>query len=129
MKRPPGDAGGRERVGDAEHERAFGADDDEVDAERVREGHGGITTFGPSAEAARLEGSKAFAKEVMAAASVPTAMAHVCESADEVADALIGDRRDALSVELHLRRVAEVGLTLDWAKPIVVAAFKVLAPA
>jgi phosphoribosylamine--glycine ligase len=44
----------------------------------------GIATFGPSAEAARLEGSKAFAKEVMAAASVPTAMAHVCESADEV---------------------------------------------
>jgi phosphoribosylamine--glycine ligase len=29
--------------------------------------------FGPSAEAARLEGSKAFAKEVMAAAGVPTA--------------------------------------------------------
>ncbi len=44
----------------------------------------GIATFGPSAEAARLEGSKAFAKEVMAAASVPTAMAHVCESSDEV---------------------------------------------
>ena len=44
----------------------------------------GIATFGPSAEAARLEGSKAFAKEVMAAASVPTAMAHVCESPDEV---------------------------------------------
>jgi phosphoribosylamine--glycine ligase len=44
----------------------------------------GIATFGPSAEAARLEGSKAFAKEVMAAASVPTAMAHVCETGDEV---------------------------------------------
>ena len=44
----------------------------------------GIATFGPSAEAARLEGSKAFAKEIMAAAGVPTAMAHVCESADEV---------------------------------------------
>jgi phosphoribosylamine--glycine ligase len=33
----------------------------------------GIDCFGPSAEAARLEGSKAFAKEVMAAAGVPTA--------------------------------------------------------
>jgi phosphoribosylamine--glycine ligase len=33
----------------------------------------GIPVFGPSAEAARLEGSKAFAKEVMAAAGVPTA--------------------------------------------------------
>jgi phosphoribosylamine---glycine ligase len=33
----------------------------------------GIATFGPSAAAARLEGSKAFAKEIMAAAGVPTA--------------------------------------------------------
>ena len=33
----------------------------------------GIRAFGPSAAAARLEGSKAFAKEVMAAAGVPTA--------------------------------------------------------
>lgn len=33
----------------------------------------GIRTFGPSREAARLEGSKAFAKEIMAAAGVPTA--------------------------------------------------------
>ena len=33
----------------------------------------GIAAFGPSAAAARLEGSKAFAKEVMAAAGVPTA--------------------------------------------------------
>ena len=38
----------------------------------------GVVCFGPTAEAARLEGSKAFAKEVMAAAGVPTAMAHVC---------------------------------------------------
>ncbi|MGD9695553.1 MAG: phosphoribosylamine--glycine ligase [Thermoleophilia bacterium] len=35
----------------------------------------GVRTFGPSAAAARLEGSKAFAKEVMAAAGVPTARA------------------------------------------------------
>ena len=33
----------------------------------------GITVFGPSAAAARIEGSKAFAKEVMAAAGIPTA--------------------------------------------------------
>jgi phosphoribosylamine--glycine ligase len=33
----------------------------------------GIPAFGPSAAAARLEGSKAFAKEVMEAAGVPTA--------------------------------------------------------
>ena len=33
----------------------------------------GVTVFGPGAEAARIEGSKAFAKEVMDAAGVPTA--------------------------------------------------------
>ena len=48
----------------------------------------GIPVFGPDAAAARLEGSKAFAKDVMAAASVPTAMARVCRTIDEVDDAL-----------------------------------------
>jgi len=38
--------------------------------------------------AAQLEGSKAFAKDVMAAAGVPTAAARVCTSAAEVAAAL-----------------------------------------
>ncbi|HRC06808.1 MAG TPA: ATP-grasp domain-containing protein, partial [Miltoncostaeales bacterium] len=33
----------------------------------------GIRTFGPGRDAARLEGSKAFAKEIMSAAGVPTA--------------------------------------------------------
>jgi phosphoribosylamine--glycine ligase len=35
--------------------------------------HGGIPVFGPGADAARIEGSKAFAKDVMRAAGVPTA--------------------------------------------------------
>ena len=35
----------------------------------------GFAVFGPSAAAARIEGSKAFAKDVMAAAGVPTASA------------------------------------------------------
>ena len=48
----------------------------------------GIACFGPSAEAARLEGSKAFAKEVMAAACVPTSRSAVATSADEAARAL-----------------------------------------
>jgi phosphoribosylamine--glycine ligase len=48
----------------------------------------GIACFGPSAAAAQLEGSKAFAKDVMAAAGVPTARAHVCGSAAQVAAAL-----------------------------------------
>ncbi|MPQ98725.1 phosphoribosylamine--glycine ligase [Modestobacter sp. I12A-02628] len=42
-------------------------------ADAVREA--GIACFGPSAQAARIEGSKAFAKHVMAAAGVPTARA------------------------------------------------------
>jgi phosphoribosylamine--glycine ligase len=48
----------------------------------------GLLAFGPSAQAAQLEGSKSFAKDVMAAADVPTAMARVCTTLDEVADAL-----------------------------------------
>jgi phosphoribosylamine--glycine ligase len=35
--------------------------------------HAGISVFGPGAAAARIEGSKAFAKDVMSAAGVPTA--------------------------------------------------------
>src|SRR4029078_13390932 len=45
----------------------------------------GIAAFGPTAEAARLEGSKAFAKEVMDAAGVPTARAFVCTHRGEQA--------------------------------------------
>ena len=48
----------------------------------------GIAVFGPSGDAARLEGSKAFSKEVMATAGVPTAGSRTCTTADEVADAL-----------------------------------------
>ncbi|MEU7169500.1 phosphoribosylamine--glycine ligase [Streptomyces morookaense] len=48
----------------------------------------GFPVFGPSAEAARLEGSKAFAKDVMAAANVPTARSYVCTTPEEVDEAL-----------------------------------------
>ena len=48
----------------------------------------GIDCFGPSAAAARLEGSKTFAKEVMAAAGIPTAASRSRTTPDEVADAL-----------------------------------------
>jgi phosphoribosylamine--glycine ligase len=48
----------------------------------------GIAVFGPSQEAAALEGSKSFAKEVMAAAGVPTAMARECSTLEQVEDAL-----------------------------------------
>jgi phosphoribosylamine--glycine ligase len=55
-----------------------------ADAVRAR----GIACFGPSARAARLEGSKAFAKDIMAAAGVPTALARLCTTAAEVTDAV-----------------------------------------
>jgi phosphoribosylamine---glycine ligase len=55
-------------------------------ADRVRDA--GIPVFGPSAEGARLEGSKAFAKEVMAAAGVPTAASRVATDLAQVAAAL-----------------------------------------
>ena len=48
----------------------------------------GIACFGPSAAAAQLEGSKAFAKQVMDEAGVDTARARVCGVMDEVAQAL-----------------------------------------
>ncbi|MDX3688604.1 MULTISPECIES: phosphoribosylamine--glycine ligase [unclassified Streptomyces] len=48
----------------------------------------GIPCFGPSGEAARLEGSKAFAKDVMAGANVPTARSYVCTTPAEIDAAL-----------------------------------------
>jgi phosphoribosylamine--glycine ligase len=55
-------------------------------ADAVRER--GIPVFGPSGESARLEGSKAFAKDVMAAANVPTARSYLCTTPAEAAHAL-----------------------------------------
>ncbi|HEY0471577.1 MAG TPA: phosphoribosylamine--glycine ligase [Kribbella sp.] len=48
----------------------------------------GIAVFGPSREAAQIEGSKAFAKDVMAAASVPTGRAYVCTTPEQAAEAI-----------------------------------------
>ncbi|NDK89231.1 phosphoribosylamine--glycine ligase [Gordonia desulfuricans] len=42
--------------------------------------HAGFATFGPGKDAARIEGSKAFAKDVMAAAGVRTAHAEVVDN-------------------------------------------------
>lgn len=47
-----------------------------------------FAVFGPSGDAARLEGSKAFAKEIMALADVPTAMAHICSTREQADEAL-----------------------------------------
>ncbi|MCW2739134.1 phosphoribosylamine--glycine ligase [Nocardioides sp.] len=55
-------------------------------ADAVRDA--GIACFGPSRAAARLEGSKAFSKQVMADAGVPTAGSRTCTTPEEVAAAL-----------------------------------------
>jgi phosphoribosylamine--glycine ligase len=48
----------------------------------------GIPTFGPSAAAAQLEGSKDFAKQVMHDAGVPTARSFTCTTKAEIESAL-----------------------------------------
>jgi phosphoribosylamine--glycine ligase len=50
----------------------------------------GIAVFGPTREAARIESSKWFAKELMRDAGVPTARAALCSTIDEVERALEG---------------------------------------
>ena len=48
----------------------------------------GIDCFGPGRDAAMLEGSKSFAKQVMMAAGIPTAAARTCRTEAEAAAAL-----------------------------------------
>jgi phosphoribosylamine--glycine ligase len=50
----------------------------------------GISCFGPSRRAAAIEGSKSFAKQLMAQAGVPTARARTCQNPSEVDAALAG---------------------------------------
>lgn len=55
-------------------------------ADRLRKE--GVPVFGPNKAAAAIEGSKAFAKEVMAAAGVPTGQARVVSTEEELEEAL-----------------------------------------
>ncbi|MDO5747665.1 MAG: phosphoribosylamine--glycine ligase [Actinomycetaceae bacterium] len=48
----------------------------------------GIPVFGPSKAAAQLEGSKAFAKDVMRSAGVPTAQSRLCQTMSDIETAL-----------------------------------------
>jgi phosphoribosylamine--glycine ligase len=50
----------------------------------------GVPCFGPGAEAARLEGSKAYSKEVMLAAGVPTAAHAVVDTVEDGLAAIAG---------------------------------------
>src|SRR5437870_158787 len=60
----------------------------------------GRLLFGPTAEAARLESSKAFAKAFMARHGVPTARFRVCESLD---DALASVRAEEFGAPVVLK--------------------------
>jgi phosphoribosylamine--glycine ligase len=60
----------------------------------------GRLLFGPTAAAARLESSKAFAKAFMARHGIPTARCRICESLD---DALASVRRDEFGWPLVLK--------------------------
>ena len=78
--------------------------------------HAGVRVFGPSAEAARIEGSKLFAKEVMAAAGVPMAAASRLPASPCVvkADGLAAGKgvfvcRTDEELEAGLRRRAALG--------------------
>jgi phosphoribosylamine--glycine ligase len=55
-------------------------------ADAVRES--GIACFGPDARAAMIEGSKSFAKQVMAEAGIPTAAARTCATSTDADEAL-----------------------------------------
>jgi phosphoribosylamine--glycine ligase len=81
--------------------------------------HAGIAVFGPSGQAARIEGSKSFAKEVMAAAGVPVPATLSTASAPCVikADGLASGKGVFVchtdeEVEAGLRRAAELGETI-----------------
>jgi phosphoribosylamine--glycine ligase len=81
--------------------------------------HAGIAVFGPGAEAARIEGSKSFAKDVMAAAGVPAAGSLPVASAPCVvkADGLAAGKgvfvcRTAEEVDAGVRKAAALGGTI-----------------
>jgi len=81
--------------------------------------HAGIAVFGPGAEAARIEGSKSFAKDVMAAAGVPAAASLPVASAPCVvkADGLAAGKgvfvcRTSEEVDAGVRKAAALGGTI-----------------
>jgi phosphoribosylamine---glycine ligase len=80
--------------------------------------HAGIAVFGPGKEAARIEGSKGFAKEVMRAAGVPTAetMSEARAPCVVKADGLAAGKgvfvcRNRDELDAALREVARLGDT------------------
>ncbi|HET8970043.1 MAG TPA: phosphoribosylamine--glycine ligase [Candidatus Nanopelagicales bacterium] len=73
-----------------------------------------IACFGPSAAAARLEGSKAFAKDVMTAAGVPTARARLCVTTTDCEDAFDDFGAPYVVKDDGLAAGKGVVVTADW---------------
>lgn len=59
----------------------------------------GLTVFGPTKAAAELEGSKAFFKELMQLANVPTADFNICNDAEEAEHYIAGREDEAMVVK------------------------------
>jgi phosphoribosylamine--glycine ligase len=100
-------------------------------ADALREA--GFVTFGPSALAARIEGSKAFAKDVMAAAGVRTARSvpvtepagvdvalQACGAPYVVKDDGLAAGKGVLVTEDHGAAVAHATAVLDAGRPVLV---------
>ncbi|GAB3433099.1 phosphoribosylamine--glycine ligase [Actinophytocola sediminis] len=96
----------------------------------------GIACFGPSAAAARIEGSKAFAKEVMAAAGVATATSEIVDNPARLDaalrrygptwvvkdDGLAGGKGVAVTTDLAAARAHAMTL-LDAGHPVLLESF------
>src|SRR3954452_9839019 len=81
--------------------------------------HAGVAVFGPGADAARIEGSKSFAKDVMRAAGLPCAATLAAARAPCVvkADGLAGGKgvfvcRTAAELDAALRAAQALGPTI-----------------
>ena len=96
----------------------------------------GIPCFGPSAAAARIEGSKSFAKDVMAAAGVPTASSEIIVSPAHLDaalarfappyvvkdDGLAAGKGVVVSTDLDVARAHALAL-LDGGHPVLLESF------
>ena len=87
----------------------------------------GIACFGPSAAAAEIEGSKAFAKAVMADAGVPTAAAEVFDDAEACAahlrsvDAPYVVKADGLAAGKGVHVGSDVDVAVAFARDVLAA--------
>jgi phosphoribosylamine--glycine ligase len=89
-------------------------------ADRLRDS--GFAVFGPSAEAARIEGSKSYAKDVMRDAGVPTAAAMVFDDDNDCAAYLAGAtppyvvKADGLAAGKGVHVGIDLPLAVDFAR-------------